>query len=216
LELSAGTLSTQSAGKLSRLLCSALLRLEGSLSPLRSGFKTLSPELSRGPRLLFQHISRALCFLNPLPCAPKRARCNSLCAVALSGDLTLASDVSQRLVDNLLLERAHELCNRCGVVKCGGSRKTRNTLLSGRSAHGSSGLELSGGLARNSPGARNGLLSLLSGSPRRTASTNARLLSYPLSPGRRTSQSGLGSKGRGPCLVCRRHAPHGSRAKLRA
>ena len=80
-KLSFRTLGTQGPGELSRLLGSALLRLESCLSPLGSGFKTLSPELSRGPRLLLQYIPLKLCFLNPLSRAAKGpgAHCLARC-----------------------------------------------------------------------------------------------------------------------------------------
>jgi hypothetical protein len=159
-ELSFCALRAQSTGELSGLLGPSLLRFKGLLCPLRGRFKTLSPELSRGPRLLLQYISRALGFLNPLPCATKRPRAHCLGALSLGSDVTLAADVRQRLVDDLLLVRAHELSNRSGVVHGRGAGQSCNTLLRRRRTHAASGLELAGSFCGDAPGARNGLLRL--------------------------------------------------------
>jgi len=169
-KLSFCTLSPQGPGELSRLLGPALLRLKGGLSPLRSGFKTLSPELSRGPRLLLQYIPLKLCFLNPLSRAAKGPGAHCLGPLSLSCDIALATDVRQRLVNDLLLIRAHELRNRGGVVHGRGAGEPRNTLLSRRRSHAACGLELASSFCSDASGARNSLLCLLSGSACRAAS----------------------------------------------
>ncbi len=161
-KLSFRTLSPQGPGELSRLLGPALLRLKGGLSPLRSGFKTLSPELSRGPRLLLQYIPLKLCFLNPLSRAAKGPGAHCLGPLSLSCDIALATDVRQRLVNDLLLVRAHELRNRGGVVHGRGASQPRNTLLGGSRPHAPGGLKLPGSFCGDAPGARNSLLCLLS------------------------------------------------------
>lgn len=161
-KLSFRTLGTQGPRELSRLLGPALLRLESCLSPLGSGFKTLSPELSRGPRLLLQYIPLKLCFLNPLSRAAKGPGAHCLGPLSLSCDIALATDVRQRLVNDLLLVRAHELRNRGGVVHGRGASQPRNTLLGGSRPHAPGGLELPGSFCGNASGARNSLLCLLS------------------------------------------------------
>lgn len=161
-KLSFRTLGTQGPRELSRLLGPALLRLKGGLSPLRSGFKTLSPELSRGPRLLLQYIPLKLCFLNPLSRAAKGPGAHCLGPLSLSCDIALATDVRQRLVNDLLLVRAHELRNRSRIVQSRGAGQPRNTLLGGSRPHAACGLKLPGRFCGDAPGARNSLLCLLS------------------------------------------------------
>ena len=160
-ELSFCALRAQSTGELSRLLGSSLLRLKGLLGALRGRFKTLSPELSRGPRLLLQYIPLTLCFLNPLSRAAKGSSTHGLCALSLSCDVALATDVRQRLVNDLLLVRAHELSNRSGVVHPRRTTQGSDALLSGCRAHAACGLELASSICRDAAGARNGLLRLL-------------------------------------------------------
>lgn len=160
-ELSFCALGTQGPGELSRLLGPSLLRLKGLLCPLRGRFKTLSPELSRGPRLLLQYIPLTLCFLNPLSRAAKGPGANCLGPLGLACNIALATDVRQRLVNDLLLVRAHELRNRSGVVHGRGAGQSGNTLLRRRCTHAACGLELASSLCRNATGARNCLLRLL-------------------------------------------------------
>ena len=160
-KLSFCALGAQGPGELSRLLGPSLLRLKGLLGALRGRFKTLSPELSRGPRLLLQYIPLTLCFLNPLSRAAKGPGAHCLGPLGLACDIALATDVRQRLVNDLLLVRAHELRNRSGVVHGRGAAQSSYTFLRGGRAHAPGGLELPGSFCGNASGARNSLLCLL-------------------------------------------------------
>ena len=176
-ELSFCALGTQGPGKLSGLLGPALLRLESGLSALRSGFKTLSPELSRGPRLLLQYIPLKLCFLNPLSRAAKGPGAHCLSALPLSCDFALATDVRQRLVNDLLLVRAHELGNLRRIIHPRRAGQTGNALLGGGRPHAAGRLELAGGLCRDASGTRTGLLCLLRRRTCRASKTTSSLAS---------------------------------------
>lgn len=131
-------LSPKRPGKLGGLLRSALLRFKRCLRPLGRRLKAGLPHLRRGPSLLFQDVPSQFLLCNRLPRTaespcPDRLRSNTLLR-----DLALTGDVRQRLLDCGVLILVHEPAGRRRVKRGRRAGQSRNTLLGGRRAKGTS------------------------------------------------------------------------------